>query len=83
MLNNQITAYRNAFVELVQARRSLRDRRDYLTNDCWTELKEKIDSHKKELLRTQNLIDANDIQLEELIDALNEELDIEEGNMYM
>lgn len=82
MQDNLIAVYTANIIELVQARRLLKDRQDYLTTDCWTELKEQIDALKKELLRTHNLIDANDAQLEEIIDALNEELDIEEGNMY-
>lgn len=80
--DNQLTLFRDTIIELVQTRRLLKDRRDYLTGECWTELKEKLDVLKKEMLRTQNLIDANDIQLEETTDALNEELDIEESNLY-
>jgi len=83
MSNSSVTDLKEALINLLRERKVLKEKEKYLTSDCWIELKQEIDVLKKELQETHGRIEINDIQLAELIDLLNEELDVEEANMYM
>lgn len=82
MTTTSIADLKEAIINLLQERKILKEKQNYLTSDCWAELKQEIDALKKELKETHGRIETNDIQLAELIDLLNEELDVEEANMY-
>lgn len=82
MTDTSIAALKEAIINLLQERKILKEKQNYLTSDCWADLKHEIDALEKELKETHGRIETNDIQLAELVDLLNEELDVEEANMY-
>jgi hypothetical protein len=83
MSNSSTTDVKEALINLLQERKVLKEKEKYLASDCWAELKQEIDVLKKEIQQNRGRIETNDMQLAELIDLLNEELDVEEANMYM
>lgn len=82
MDSKEASKLKETIVSLVQERRALKEREDYLTSEWWQDLKNEIENLKKELQETHGRIAANDTQLCELIDLLNDEMDLDDGNMY-
>lgn len=72
----------DSILNLLQERRALREKKEYLISECWQDLKRDVDALQKEVKETSSRIETNDIQLAETIDLFNEEVALDDDSMY-